>query len=76
MRFPAITCESGFSESWDNLMDDARLWLLGTEGQTKIVVVLSFMESQLRGNPVEDTTDTNSNTEEQTVIDSINQSTT
>jgi len=76
MRFPAIACESGFSESWDNLMDDTRLWLLGTEGQTKIVVVLSFMESQLRGNPVEDTTDANSNTEEQTVIDSINQSTT
>ncbi|KAG0134922.1 hypothetical protein HOY82DRAFT_634538 [Tuber indicum] len=75
-RFPAIVCESGFSESWDNLMDDARLWLLGTEGQTKIVVVLSFTESQLRGNTVEDTTDANCNTEEQTVIDSINESTT
>ncbi|KAG0634358.1 acetyl-CoA carboxylase [Tuber brumale] len=75
-RFPGIICESGFSESWDNLMDDARLWLLGTEGQTKIVVVLSFMESQLRGNQVEDTTDANSDTGEQTVIDSINQSTT
>ena len=57
-------------------MDDAHLWLLGTEGQTKIVVILFFMESQLRGNPVEDTTDANSNTEEQTLIDSVNQSTT
>ncbi|PUU75201.1 hypothetical protein B9Z19DRAFT_1067613 [Tuber borchii] len=75
-RLPAIVCESGFSESWDNLMEDARLWLLGTEGQTKIVVVLSFIENQLRGNLVEDNTDTNSNTEEKTLIDSINKSTT
>ncbi|PUU72185.1 acetyl-CoA carboxylase [Tuber borchii] len=75
-EFPAIVCESGFSESWDNLMQDARLWLLGTEGQTKIVVILSFTENQLSGNPVEDTTDKNNNTEEKTLIDSINKSTT
>ena len=76
VQFPAIVSESGFSESWDNLMDNACLWLLGTEGQTKIVVVLSFRESHLRGTPVEDITNANSNTEEQTLIKSINQSTT
>ncbi|PUU73916.1 hypothetical protein B9Z19DRAFT_1094052 [Tuber borchii] len=77
-RFPAIVCESGFSESWDNLKEDARLWLLGTEGKTKIVIILSFIENQLRGSPVGDTAsnDTNNNTEEKTLIDSINGSTT
>jgi len=67
---------SGPSESSDNLKDNVCLWLLGTEGPTEIVVVLSFRESHIRGTPVEDTINANSNTEEQTLIKSINQSTT
>ena len=43
-KLPAIVCEAGFSENWDKLMEDARLWLLCTGGETKIVFVLSFTE--------------------------------
>jgi len=45
-KLPAIVCEAGWTESWDQLMEDTRLWLLCTEGITKIVIVLSFVETK------------------------------
>jgi len=62
-------------------MDDARLWLLCTGGETKIVIMLSFTETKTRSNPVaeseseNDTTDRDSQTEEQKVIGAIDEST-
>ncbi|PUU75371.1 hypothetical protein B9Z19DRAFT_1067466 [Tuber borchii] len=43
-KFPTIVCETGWSESMEQLKQDARLWLLKTNGETKVVVVLAFRE--------------------------------
>jgi len=43
--FPTVVCEAGWSETFPELLDDARLWLLHTEGKTKIVIVIAFTES-------------------------------
>ncbi|PUU75380.1 hypothetical protein B9Z19DRAFT_1067476 [Tuber borchii] len=42
--FPTIVCETGWAESIEELKQDARLWLLHTNGETKIVIILSFIE--------------------------------
>jgi len=39
-----VVCETGWSEKHDALMDDARLWLLYTNGQTRLVIVVAFTE--------------------------------
>ncbi|PUU75064.1 hypothetical protein B9Z19DRAFT_1131954 [Tuber borchii] len=44
-KFPRIVCESGWSERHAELMEDARLWLLHTAGQTRLVIILSFTET-------------------------------
>jgi len=44
-KFPSVVCEAGFSENLEDLIDDARLWLLHTGGITKIVIVLCITES-------------------------------
>ncbi|KAG0636817.1 hypothetical protein HOY80DRAFT_1024191 [Tuber brumale] len=43
--FPTIVCEAGWSEDHLALMDDVKLWLLHTRGQTRLVIVISFTES-------------------------------
>lgn len=43
--FPAVVCETGWSESMENLRADAELWLVGSGGQTRVVVVVAFQES-------------------------------
>lgn len=53
-KLPAIVCEAGFSENWDNLMEDTRLWLLCTGGKTKIVFVLYFTEQNSTSGPAAD----------------------
>lgn len=42
--FPILVAEVGWAEEMDDLMDDVRLWLLGTDRQTKIVIVVKFTE--------------------------------
>ncbi|KAG0132934.1 hypothetical protein HOY82DRAFT_538486 [Tuber indicum] len=37
-EFPTIVCEAGWSEKLEDLMADAYLWLLHTEGITKLVI--------------------------------------
>lgn len=44
-NFPSVVCETGWSESLEDLRADARLWLLGSGGETRVVVVVSFQES-------------------------------
>lgn len=44
LEFPSLVVEVGWAESMEDLMDDARLWLLGTAGQTKVVIVVKFNE--------------------------------
>lgn len=43
-HFPTVVCETGWAEKMDDLKRDARLWLLGTQGQTRVVVVVAFNE--------------------------------
>lgn len=43
--FPSVVCESGWAEKMDDLQRDAELWLLHTDGQTGVVLVLAFTES-------------------------------
>ena len=43
-HFPTIVCEAGLSETLEDLKKDARLWLLHTGGETRIVIILSFKE--------------------------------
>lgn len=42
--FPSVVCESGWAEKMDDLQRDAKLWLLHTDGQTVVVLVLAFTE--------------------------------
>jgi len=44
-KFPTVVCEAGFAESIEELKEDAKLWLLHTGGETRIVIVLCFTES-------------------------------
>lgn len=43
--FPSVVVEVGWAEGMEDLMEDARLWLLGTARQTKIVIVVKFTEA-------------------------------
>ena len=72
-EFPVVVCEAGWAETHKELMDDARLWLLHTGGQTRIVIVVSFTESSTK-NPLEAVAE-ESEGEEQTLVDSIDGST-
>jgi len=44
-KFPTVVCEAGFAESMEELKEDAKLWLLHTGGQTRIVIVLCLTET-------------------------------
>ncbi|PUU75338.1 hypothetical protein B9Z19DRAFT_1131471 [Tuber borchii] len=57
-EFPTIVCEAGYSESEEVLLEDARLWLLQTAGQTKIVIILAFTEVMPKGGQVAQDGDT------------------
>ncbi|KAG0638986.1 hypothetical protein HOY80DRAFT_1046509 [Tuber brumale] len=50
-RFPTVVCEAGWSEKFEALLDDARLWLLHTSGQTRAVILVSFTESYAGSSP-------------------------
>lgn len=81
-EFPAVVCEAGWSEAHKELMDDARLWLLQTGGQTRIVIVLSYTENKTKS-PLEAANQMSedevltggSMSEEQTVVNGIDKST-
>lgn len=44
--FPSVVVESGWAESMEDLLADARLWLLGTGGATKVCIVVHFQEER------------------------------
>lgn len=44
--FPSVVVESGWAESMEDLVKDARLWLLGTGGATKVCIVVHFLEER------------------------------
>ncbi|RPB02594.1 hypothetical protein L873DRAFT_418813 [Choiromyces venosus 120613-1] len=77
-EFPSVVCEAGWAEGHEELMNDARLWLLHTDGQTRIVLVVSFTENTLKHSlqaaneePEEEVRPHGSTSEEETVVDSI-----
>ncbi|KAG0134428.1 hypothetical protein HOY82DRAFT_602445 [Tuber indicum] len=44
-EYPTIVCEAGWAEDREQLVQDDRLWLLQTSGETRVVIVLSFQEN-------------------------------
>lgn len=43
-HFPRVVLETGWAEGMPDLIDDAKLWLLHSEGGTRVVVVVAFTE--------------------------------
>lgn len=39
---PSFVIEAGWTESWDRLMDDMNLWLVGGQGKVSTVVILKW----------------------------------
>ena len=80
--FPAVVCEAGWAETLEELMEDVRLWLLHTRGQTRIAIVMCFTETRitsgtdLESEVSEDESGTERwQTEERILIESIDEST-
>lgn len=47
-EFPTVAVEVGFSESWEDLLSDAHLWLHGTKHETKAVLLFLLQEGMLK----------------------------
>ncbi|KAG0634938.1 hypothetical protein HOY80DRAFT_485453 [Tuber brumale] len=47
-EFSVVVCEAGWAEKLEDLTTDAKLWLLNTGGQTKIVIVTCFTETHTK----------------------------
>lgn len=43
--FPLVAVEVGFSEGYDALKKDMELWLVGSEGKVRVVVLISLLET-------------------------------
>lgn len=43
--FPLVAVEVGFSEGYASLLEDMELWLLGSEGKVRVVVLISLVET-------------------------------
>jgi len=83
-EFPSVVCEAGWGEELEDLKKDAQLWLLHTGGQTRVVIVVSFTEKMIKHSrkaPEQETEDEEevqpgeSASEEETVIDGIDEAT-
>lgn len=61
--FPTVVCESGWAEKMDDLKRDASLWLLHTDGQTAVVLVLAFTEVVSDRQPIGDMTNISATSE-------------
>jgi len=61
-------CEAGWAETLEDLKTDAKLWLLHTGGQTKIVIVTCFTETHTK-----DETDATSMTDPPSETDPTNE---
>ncbi|KAG0136173.1 hypothetical protein HOY82DRAFT_625775 [Tuber indicum] len=48
---PTVICETGWSEKRAALMDDARLWILHADGQTRLVIIVVFTEGDTKSSP-------------------------
>lgn len=44
--YPTVVAESGWSENLTDLIQDARLWLIGSELRTRVVVIVAFTETK------------------------------
>jgi hypothetical protein len=42
LRLPKVVMESGWSESWTRLMDDMNTWLVGGNGDVKVLILLKW----------------------------------
>lgn len=54
--FPSIAVEVGFSEDYDGLLADMELWLRGSAGRVRVVVLVNLEETPpYRGTPITST---------------------
>lgn len=44
--YPTVVAESGWSEDLTDLIQDARLWLIGSELRTSVVIIVAFTETK------------------------------
>jgi hypothetical protein len=42
LRLPKVVIESGWSESWPRLRDDMNLWIVGGNGEVKVVILIKW----------------------------------
>ncbi|KAG0637774.1 hypothetical protein HOY80DRAFT_1138061 [Tuber brumale] len=78
--FPTVVCEAGWAEGHAQLIQDARLWLLHTRGQTRVVIVVAFTENSVEVPTVSDNSDnevttTITSNKEQILLESISEQT-
>lgn len=43
--FPTVAVEVGFSQSYDSLLRDMRLWLEGSDGNVRVVILVNLIET-------------------------------
>lgn len=53
-QFPSVVAEAGWTEDMNQLISDAKLWLLGTSFQTKVVILVAFSEDHPASSPDSD----------------------
>lgn len=53
-QFPSVVAEAGWTEDMNQLISDAKLWLLGTSFQTKVVILVAFSEDHPASSPDND----------------------
>lgn len=44
--YPTVVAESGWSEDLTDLIQDARLWLIGSKLRTRVVIIVAFTETK------------------------------
>jgi len=42
LRLPTIIMEAGWSEAWNRLTDDMNIWLVGGNGDVKVVILIKW----------------------------------
>ena len=42
LRLPTVVIEAGWSEAWNRLTDDMNIWLVGGNGDVKVVILIKW----------------------------------
>lgn len=78
-EFPTVVAEAGWSEDLEELVEDARLWIVGSSFRTRVVILTAFTEVRegyLDNAPADSIPDVPDLETEQQLMGNINESTT